>query len=820
MYTRAAACQGGGLAVAKIFSMWYIPTMYTNATGVRRDRWVNAARRAAVLSVAGLLVGAAPAAEVDPADIPADNYVTVNADGHLSANGERLRFWTFVGKTHGNTHEATDALLDRLQFLGVNGVRLWPAFRDVEYTPGDGSQADNVDYFISEAGKRGMRIWTAGMNRMGEVEPGDVDIIDDPATRDAWLEAVAAGQETRKGNSVRIKHAFARFWDPRLEAIALERKKQIAGHVNRHNGLRWADDPTFAVWELMNEEWWVRRMLNGAWSKMHPFFRNTLFDRWHAFLLEKYGSEEALIEAWGELMPGESLDDKSILFAPMGRKLSPTVAINDANPAAMAAVQAMETDYDPAALPPQRGADVLEFLVGLHVSYKDRQAAEMKKFGRAIGTSPMIYDTGIGYQIQSLYLHQNSDAIAMNAYVNGTGPTLEEAKQRLEGVTDPFEIKRLTQEAERLAATEDGGWVNWLEKPPLLSQGVPWLEPSRVEGKPFLVYETQIQQPAKYRAAYPIQMGTLASLQDWDWITWHYFGDGKLDQITKDPHVFTQAMDITTGGHSQGYHYTYDEVQNAMMRAMAFAWRHEALDPAPNPTTFTYGKAALYDPRSMSYGHSYQDTGLDMHHTTYQHGVRIKIDPEQEEYVKVEGDVVPFDQRNEFNPYTPTKQIKIDWKAGLLNIDAPAIVAYTGRIAAGSSLAFGNGVWMDDIEVENAPGMFDPVDEDNPFIAVAAYSEDGKPFADAEVVAVSLVSTSYNTGFELTGHTNKGIGKAGDLPVLTARVGGELRIPALAGRSYEALDWNGDVLSKGTVDSDGRYTFSADEPIFVVRFLK
>ncbi len=780
------------------------------------------------------------------ADLPPDTaYVVVDKEGHLSINGKRERFWAVIGKPYisagvgagddeatratklEKSRKGTDALVQRFTDLGFNAIRLWDVVPDTnDYTKGDGSRADSIDYFIAKAKEAGFRIWSAGFgNRLGSASPDEVSIIDDPKTAEAWKQAVTEYSQEKfpgkKGTKRKIdlRHSFARIWDPRLEAIYINRMRANADHVNKYTGLRWADDPVFAVWELSNEEWWIRRMLGGGWQKEPEFFRNQLIGLWNSWLQKKYGSQEKLTEAWQTLLPGESLKEGTVLFAPMAGKSDPSLSMNDANPIAREALMGMEQAYQRSDFSPARASDVLAFLLEIQLAHKQRSAEAVKTFGKSCKLSPTIYDTGIGYEIQSQFLHQNADAVSHDAYVNGWGPAYREPDLS----TAKNENRRMLAQAdaERIAANT-GPWVNWLLKPPGISQGVPWLEHNKTEGKPYLVYETQIQQPAKYRADFPLRLAALASIQDWDWISWHYFSPH--DSIGMEENAFDRPLDVTSGDHPQGYHFTYDEVQNALMRQAALIWRNENLAPAPNPTKFIYGRKSLTDGDSMDYAGSYGTTGFDMLQTTYQYGVRIEIDPTREDD-EVIGPVVKFSDRNTHNPYTPTPAITFDWKKGYLLFDDPESVAFTGLLAKyGKEVKFENGVTLKDVRIVNPEGIFSPVTEDEKYIAFALTSEDGKPLAETKKASIALMSTSFNTGFSIdeakilagTGSKPpKGTVVAGKLPVLVARVGATIESPALTGMNYTFRDWHMKSIGSGRV-TDGKLVIPADQPVFVV----
>ena len=789
---------------------------------------------------ASLFLPAIATAQTQTALPPASRYVQVR-NGHLSLDGQRQRYWAVIGKLHigagvkaddapdaraqkvARSRRGTDALLDRFAMLGFNSSRMWDAVPNSEsYVVGDGSRADAVDYYVAQMGRRGQKIWIASLNRTGEAKPEDVSVLGDAATADEWAKAVASTKEGK----MTLRNNVAKAWDPRLEAIALRDMEAIATHRNKHNGLRWSDDPTFAVWELSNEEWWMRRMVGGDWQKLPPFFRQSLIARWNNWLQQKYGDESKLRAAWGGLKEGEKLESGAILFAPMAGKVKAAVSLNDANPLVQSVLEGSDQIYERKDFSVKRGEDVLQFLIELQMSHKKREAAQLKSWGRSCALSPLVYDTGIGYEIQSQYLHQNADAVAHDAYVNGWGPN-DRKLEFAPGMSEhDKKLKRL--DVERISANASGPdgkplWVNWLLKPPGISQGVPWLEHNRVEGKPFLAYETQIQQPAKYRADYPLRLVALASIQDWDWVSWHYFASG--DDVGENPRAFEKPMDVTSGSHPQGYHFTYDEVQNATMRAAALMFRNGSLRPAPNPTKFIYGRRSLLDPDSMTYAGSYGAKGLDMLQTVYQHGVRIQIDPTREDD-QVIGPVVPFEKRLTHNPYAPTRQITFDWKRGFLMMDAPAAKAWTGLLARyGDEVKFDGGVKLRDVQIVNPIGIFDPVAPEEKYVAFALHSYDGKPLAQTRAAALSLVSTSYNSGFsmDLDGpRKDNGIPEkvsAGTLPVLTARVGATVEAPALDGMKYTFWDWNRQPIGSGTV-RDGKLQIPADLPVFVVELTR
>lgn len=798
------------------------------------------------LLIAACSVMMSTSTTLSAADLPPDNaYVVVDDAGHLSVDGKRQRFWSVIGKPLikadvkaddsaedkaaklEKSRTGTDYLLDRFANLGFNSIRLWDVCGGMEsYIVGDGSHADCVDYLVSEAGKRGMRIWAAGLgNRVGNASPEDVTIINDPATADGWIEAINQYNglneiDKKKARPIDIRHSMARHWDPRLEALYIQRMQENGNHLNKHNGLRWADDPTFAVWELTNEEWWFRKMIGGNWQKEPAFFRNSLIAGWQDFLIRKYGDDTKLKAAWGNLLPGEDLDDKSVLLAPMNGKTKTAISMNDANEIARASLEGLQQEYSIEDFSSARASDVIEYFLDIQLGHKQRSAAGIKNLGKSTKLSLTIYDTGIGYEIQSQFIHQHGDASVHDAYVNGWGPVYKEPDTS--GIKQE-NLKMLAQlDAERISQNT-GPWINWLLKPPGISQAVPWLEHNKVVGQPYLCYETQIQQPAKYRADYPLRLAALASIQDWDWISWHYFASG--DDVGTAERPFDRAMDVTSGRHPQGYHYTYDEVQNAMMREASFIWRQELLAPAPNPTTFIYGRKSLTDPASMPYGGSYGTSGMDMLQTTYQYGVRIQIDPSREDD-QVIGPVVTYADRLTHNPYTPTDAITFDWKKGYLMFDAPKAIAFTGLLAKyGDSVTFANGVTLSQVTIANDAGIFSPVTEDEKYIAFALTVEDGQSLAISKKASISLQSTSFNTGFTIDADKvrangiDQGTVNGGTFPVLKARVGATVSSPDLNGMTYQFLDWHFNVLGTGTI-TDGKLAIPTDQSIFIVKLTR
>jgi hypothetical protein len=618
---------------------------------------------------------------------------------------------------------------------------------------------------------------------------------------------------------------IVRKWDPRFEALSIQRRNQAVMHYNQHTGLRWCDDPVFVAWELSNEEWWISKMVGGQWRDLPEYWQKMLLRRWNAYLQDKYGTG-ALRTRWQTLLPGESLERATVQLLPLaGDQPVPLLGMDEQGLRQLQKARRMEETYSRDDFSRQRGEDVMEFLVMLHTSSKRREAEALKACGKSTRLCTVAWDTGIGYEAQSQYLHQLSGVSVHDAYVNGWGWE--------QGTKDHYDCKqceRLATVGAEAVAANRGPWNCWLLKPPGICQGVPWLEHNKIEGKPYFCYETQIQQPAKYRADFPIRIGALASIQDWDIACWHYYAPPRGLSTHERP--FDRAMDVTVGSHPQGYHYTYDEVQSAMMRAAAYVWRNELLRPAPNPTKFIFGRKSLYDPASMDYGHSYGRLGLDMLYTVYQHGVRIEIDPSREDD-RVIGRRVSFDHRGTHNPYRPTKQITFDWKRGHVVYDAPGVAAFAGFISeVGGTYRFKKAVVeLSDVDIHNPPGIYDPVTNEEGYIAFALYSEDGLPLANTQAAALSIVSTGFNRGFSLARSDFEKAGcpdhplaedapegrRWGEEPVLVARVGATVACPALDGMEYTVYDWHTRAIGSGRV-VDAKLTIPNGKPVFVVRF--
>lgn len=749
-------------------------------------------------------------AQKSPTDV--DAFVVVSKDGHLQLNGRRVRFW---GATGGFTLGAqgadrqsyadVDLVVSRLMELGFNMVRNGHRGA-LTYTKGDRSEADLSDYFVYKFKQAGGKIWSTDLSHGARSATSkDVDSVKAPESAAAWVAAMEEWEKKGKGR-VSLTRNVARIWDARLEAIGIANMKKAVDPVNPYTGLRRADDPVYAIWELSNEEGWISQMLGGEWQQLPRFFQDDLIGRWQVFVRTKYQDDYALKKAWGFLLPGEALKDNTILLAPIQSKSSPVV-ISDANPAAVSMLQSTKQKYSRDDFTRRRSSDVLEFLTGLWVEHKQREADALKPMGKSLTKSPLVWNTGFpGSNIQAQFLQQHADAIAHDSYIGGTHH--DSTHRRF-----PF--------------------YSGLEELPRIAWKDPWIEHNHMPGKPYLIYETQIDNTAKYRAEFPMRMASLGSIQDWDAVCWHYYG---FAPDSKKEKPFLAKLDT---GHSMNLHYQFDEVQLSSMKAASAIFRNFLLAPAPSPTLFVFGKRSLHDPASMDWAGSYTPGMLDrMMATAYRYGSRLLIDPTLESrpfdpLFKVKGTYEKFledgylivgpsyrPRTYEPNPIVPSDQIEYDWQKGHLKFDAPGVASYSGFFAQyGNILRFKNGVVLRDVTIKNDPGIAYPVSNDEKFIEFSLATLDGAPLATTKHALLSLVSTSFNTGFKFDMKKVTEFfappATQGDLPVLYARAGASVFAPGLRGMKYRFMDWNRKEIATGTI-TDGVLKIPADQPIFYV----
>lgn len=99
-----------------------------------------------------------------------------------------------------------------------------------------------------------------------------------------------------EGNEVTTSSHVILFFNDNMEQAVRDLWSRFYNHVNPYTGLRYADDPTLMAFELKNEDspfWaldWIKKGLPVYWKEIQQ--------QYSKFLEEKYGTTEALQEAW------------------------------------------------------------------------------------------------------------------------------------------------------------------------------------------------------------------------------------------------------------------------------------------------------------------------------------------------------------------------------------------------------------------------------------------------------------------------------------------------------------------------------------------
>jgi len=572
-----------------------------------------------------------------------NSFVTVR-DGHLNLAGERIRLWGVCLNTgHLFNHTQMDNTVARIKAMGFNGVRFWASW-DTFYEPGkamtagwrdyekgDNSTLDRYDYMVWKFKQAGIFVWCPELKGHMWPQPGDYNILPakSPEDRKAWGEAIKAMS----------RYSFARFMylDERIGALHRYHAKKFLNHVNKYTGIRNAEEPTFAAYELVNESGVVTPLLFSAMDHYVPkrlpkYFHDKYLSIWNAWLKEKYQSDEALKKAWGKLTEGESL--------------------------AKGTVRARPTFKDHKNYPDARRDDYATFCRGVVTGY----FSSLEKFVRAqapvgvgVNVAPITWDTCTG--------------IGPNSFATVGGGTFNSASTYIKNYGD--KVKKEEPLYPYNATVK--------QHPSLLNAPSIW----RIKDKPFMIYETNEFRQGAYHVEHPGILVAYGSWQDWDGVFFHIWG-GYSDDWNFERGANIDFLKAPLYYGSWGLAMGTDEILQSQMRAAGAAFRNFLIKPAPNPTVLKVGKQVLNNYYEHLWNFPEHQRVLN---TAPLHGLRFDVDADWDGLMKHEGPLAPEKLPQNIRM---GKQIQWNRKLGLLKVDTPTV-----KMAIGfprSAITFKDGV--------------------------------------------------------------------------------------------------------------------------------
>ncbi len=246
---------------------------------------------------------------------PAGKHGFVQIDGAnlRCEDGTPIKFWgtNICSRLPFSNAEKVDSFVHFLSKFGINAVRFHKftrhAYNKNQSTDLLPEKYKNFDYFHFALRKTG--IYTGWSHIYGhKVLPED-------------SAGLIAYQEVKNltynwGHLNGSTSGLVNF-APDLQQLSINLTVNMLNHINPHTGLRYADDPALAFIEFQNEDniFWsaVEKALEQA-----PTYRKLLCMKFSDWLLEKYGSQQELTQAWGSkhIPAGESLTKKNIYPQP------------------------------------------------------------------------------------------------------------------------------------------------------------------------------------------------------------------------------------------------------------------------------------------------------------------------------------------------------------------------------------------------------------------------------------------------------------------------------------------------------------------------
>ncbi|MFP4581213.1 MAG: hypothetical protein ACLFQ6_10825 [Candidatus Sumerlaeia bacterium] len=197
-------------------------------------------------------------------------------------------------------NELADKRADFYAKYGVNAVRLHKladnaAPRGIQSEDSvvefDAQMLDQMDYYVAKLKEKGIYVKLSVALGWGQpLGPADKQYV---PYMDEFGEL-----KGRKAKRVDPGHG-AIYWSPEMQKVKILQLTNLLNHKNPYTGLRYADDPAVFLVEMTNEEsiYWFTSMKT---MLQHKRFRDWAGQQFFQWLQAKYGSEEKLLQAWGD----------------------------------------------------------------------------------------------------------------------------------------------------------------------------------------------------------------------------------------------------------------------------------------------------------------------------------------------------------------------------------------------------------------------------------------------------------------------------------------------------------------------------------------
>ncbi len=422
-------------------------------------------------------------------DAPAGKhgYVTVKDGKLFFEDGKRARFIGFNLPTRSNTpdHETADKMAKRFTTMGVNVIRLHAFDAPIGDEPGSWSSCRQAPLMDYESGST-RNLHPEGLDRFdyfwAKLKEQGIYLHIDLIVARAFQPGDGLDYPGAPGSCLKCYTMVNR----RMVELQKEFAQKLLTHVNPYTGTRLLDDPAVMTVQINNEDSVIKGTQEIKDMPHIQPYRKELQEKFGAFLLRKYGSREALKEAWtadGICALGEEEDPAAgTVRIAEGSHVQPC---NDPN-----------GDWG-AESSPARYADYMEF--GIEANRKFYR--EMKAFLLSLGVRAPISTSNLLGGAADVYGHIDADIMENNSYFNHPILPIHDNTYIVGGLQEYVSTNPINMQIGYGAA-----------RTTLLSLGATAV----VAGKPFLLSEWNEYGEMPFHSTAFVQTVAYACLNDWD----------------------------------------------------------------------------------------------------------------------------------------------------------------------------------------------------------------------------------------------------------------------------------------------------------------